>query len=83
MLIETPYRLIARVEIHLPGNFTRVVLPEFGNGSVDIPTDAIPFHLRGLGSSFIVVWPRFKPEPSDSIDAIREMCRRVQVEERV
>ena len=69
--------------MHLPGGSTRLVLPEVAHGEirVEIPTEAIPLHLRGLGSRFIVVQPRFTPEPTDTIEAVRAMCSGVRVEE--
>jgi hypothetical protein len=69
--------------MHLPGGFTRVVLVDVAHGQhrIDIPTDAIPVHMRQLGARLVVVTPRFTPEPSDTAEAIREMCRWVRVEE--
>ena len=83
MVVRSPFRHSARVEMHLPGGFTRVVLLDLSDGGhwLDIPTDAIPLQLRRPGSRFAVVVPRFTPEPSDSEQAVREMCRRVRVEE--
>ena len=68
--------------MHLPGGFTRVVLFDLAHGDcrLDIPTEKIPFHLRPIGSEFLAITPRFTPEPSDSVDVIREMCRQVHVE---
>jgi hypothetical protein len=53
---------LARLEMHLPGGYSRVQL-ELGGGvglaggdtHWDIPTDSIPLHLRKLGSRFWVV----------------------------
>jgi hypothetical protein len=47
-----------KVTMHLPAGYTRVLFDDsvsVGGISVDIPTDAIPFHLRGIGSEFIMI----------------------------
>jgi hypothetical protein len=69
--------------MHLRGGFTRVILFDLleGQHRWEIPTDKIPWHLRRLGSEFLVIMPRFHPEDSDSDDDIRDMCRRVEVVE--
>ena len=69
--------------MHLPGDFTRVVLFELGDGCIrlDIPTERIPKHLRHIGAAFLVIQPRFAVEDSDSPEAAREMCAQVDVEE--
>ncbi len=69
--------------MHLPGGCTRVVLFAIDRGAIrqDIPTEVIPLHLRPIGSEFLVVLPRFTVEDTDSVDAIRAMCRHVQVED--
>ena len=83
MIVNEPFRQVVRVEMHLPGGFTRVLLFALADGKFrwDIPTDRIPPHLRSIGSEFLVIMPRFTPEPGDTPDAIREICRQVQVEE--
>jgi hypothetical protein len=55
-------RHIAKLEMHLPGGYSRVLV-ELGSGiglaggdaHWDIPTEAIPMHLRKLGSRFIII----------------------------
>ena len=83
MKVYPPFRHSVRVEMHLQGGFTRVVLFDLSDGGHrwDIPTDKIPLHLRRIGSEFLVVMPSFAPEASDSVDDIRAMCQQVQVEE--
>ena len=83
MILKAPFRLAARVEMHLPGGFTRVVLFDLDDGHhrIEIPTDRIPVHLRRLGAIFLVVRPQFTPEDSDSAEAVREMCSQLDVEE--
>lgn len=74
--------------MHLNSGITKVSLLRtegqgLAGGGVtwDIPTEAIPVHLRSIGSRMIVVVPRFTPEASDSPAHIREMCRQIQIEE--
>jgi hypothetical protein len=69
--------------MHLPGDFTRIFLFKLAHGEhrLDIPTIKIPLQLRGIGSEFLVVMPRFTPEASDTPEAVREMCAQVQVEQ--
>jgi hypothetical protein len=83
MIVRPPFRLAARIGMHLPAGFTQVVLFEtsYGGHRWVILTDKIPPHLRQIGSEVLVISPRFTPESEDSADDIREMCRRVQVEE--
>jgi hypothetical protein len=83
MLLREPFRLAARVEMHLPGGWTRIIFFAITHGDIrnDIPTEAIPLHLRPIRSEFLVIMPRFSVEPTDSIEEIRNMCRQVQVEE--
>jgi hypothetical protein len=83
VIVKEPFRHVVRVEMHLPGGFTRVILFALAHGDLrwDIPTECIPPHLRPIGSEFLVIMPRFTPEPGDTPDAIREICRQVQVEE--
>jgi hypothetical protein len=84
VLVHEPDRQLVRVEIHLPGAFTRVVFFAIAHGDIriDIPTDCIPEHLRPIGSEFVLVRPQFTIEPGDSEDAIRAMTRRYRVEDR-
>ena len=70
-------RETARVMMHLNGGFTRIVIERFqglglaDGGELDIPTEQIPYHLRPIGSRFIVNFPRFSAERQDSIEDIR------------
>lgn len=83
MIVSPPFRHAARVELHLSGGVTRVVLFDLARGDIrqDIPTDKIPLHLRPIGSKFIVILPRFRPEPTDSADDIRTFCQKIEIEE--
>lgn len=74
--------------MHLDSGFTKVsVVRTEGQGLADggitwdIPTSAIPVHLRSIGSRFVVVAQRFTPEASDSAEHIREMRQQIQIEE--
>ena len=81
MIVQSPFRHAARVEMHLPGGFTRVILFELGDRRLEIPTGRIPLQLRRIGSEFSVITPRFTVETSDSPEAVREQCQQVAVEE--
>src|SRR5262249_47304730 len=88
MRIRSPFREPVRVVIHLNGGYTRVSVLrteglEMADGGVtwDIPTKAIPPHLRAIGAQFLAVVPRFIPEDHDSPDDIRRMIEQVEVHE--
>jgi hypothetical protein len=81
MIVQSPFRHAARVEMHLPGGFTRVILFELSERRWEIPTDRIPLQLRRIGSEFFVVMPRFTVETSDTPEALRELCQQVHIEE--
>jgi hypothetical protein len=81
MIIQPPFRQVAKVEMHLPGGFTRVVLRNFGGHWWDIPTNKIPTHLRTIGSELLITMPRFTPEQSDIPEAVRDMLEQVDIEE--
>ena len=75
---STLLREPARLVMHLNEGFTKVALERtsgsgLADGGVcwDIPTDRIPFHLRAMGSRFLVVCQTYQPEPHDSAEAIR------------
>jgi cytochrome oxidase assembly protein ShyY1 len=78
-----PIRAHVKVDMHLDGGYTRVILFQVGDGGTgwDIPTAQIPVHLRRIGSEFILILRGFIPEATDSLDTLREMCRSVQIEE--
>jgi hypothetical protein len=69
--------------MHLPGGFTRVRLYALGHGEGwwEIPTEAIPSHMRSLGSKMLVTVPRFSVEEGDQIAEIRRQAHHVLVEE--
>ena len=83
MISSAPFRHPAIVEMHLPGGFTQVRLYKLahGYGFWEIPTEAIPSHLRSIGSKFIVTVPRFAVEETDTPESLRAESRRVYVEE--
>lgn len=76
-----------RVLMHLNGGYTKVTLERFeGNGLAnggidwDIPTQKIPFHLRNIGSRFLVIG-KLLYSPHDTIEKIREMYFQIEIEE--
>jgi hypothetical protein len=84
----TSWREPARVVMHLNGGFTKVILERtlgvgLANGGidVDIPTDCIPFHLRAIGSRFLVTTQSMQPDPLDSADIIRAAMYDYSIEE--
>jgi hypothetical protein len=81
MIVQSPLRHAARVEMHLPGGFTRVILFKFGDRRLELPTGRIPLPLRRIGSEFFVITPRFTVETSDSPETVREQCQQVHIEE--
>jgi hypothetical protein len=66
MIVQSPFRHAARVEMHLPLGFTQVILFELGDRRWEIPTDRIPLQLQRIGSELFVVMPRFTVETSDT-----------------
>lgn len=54
-----------RVDFHLSGGQTRVIYERTPQGWIEIPTAAIPNHLRPLGSRFMLV---FRVINSDTTD---------------
>ena len=81
MIVKSPFRHAARVEMHLHGGFTRLILFKLGDRRLEIPTGRIPLQLRRIGSEFFVIWPRFVVETSDSPEAVREQYQQIRVEE--
>lgn len=76
-----------RILMHLNGGYTKVTLERFeGNGLAnggidwDIPTQKIPFHLKNIGSRFLVV-RKLLYSPEDTIEKIREMYFQIEMEE--
>ena len=61
--------------------FLRNRAPGFtGDGAeVQIPTDAIPIHLRKMGTELLIIVPRFEPEKNDTLEEIRKMCAQIEV----
>lgn len=88
MKTGTSLREPACVLMHLNSGFTKVILERtvgigLANGGieVDIPTACIPFHLRAIGSRFLVTLQSVRPEPLDSADTIRSAMHRYTIEE--
>jgi hypothetical protein len=88
MKTGTSWREPACVVMHLNGGFTKVILERtvgvgLANGGidVDIPTDCIPFHLRSIGSRFLVTMQSMQPEPLDSVDVVRSAMHDYSIEE--
>jgi len=52
-----------------------------GGATWDIPTEAIPSHLRAIGSMSLAVVPCFTPEDHDSPDDIRRMIKQLEIRE--
>jgi hypothetical protein len=77
-----------RVVMHLNGGFTRVEFERtvglgMANGGAywDVPTERIPFHLRSIGSRFVIVDHGLRPEAHDSAGAIRSAVYAFEIEE--
>ncbi|MCL1472707.1 hypothetical protein [Argonema antarcticum] len=80
------FREPVRVLMHLNGGNTKVILERIegqglADGGVDwdIPTQKIPFHLRKIGSRFLLIKKSVSAE--DTIENIREMCLQIEIEE--
>jgi hypothetical protein len=65
--------------MHLDGGYTRISLTRteglgIANGGVewDIPTVAIPFHLRRIGSQFIVIQMSVEDDSPEDARRIRD-----------
>jgi hypothetical protein len=84
-MIRRPLREPVRVLFHLNG-LTQVLLERIeGVGLADrftwdIPTEAIPPHLRAIGSRFVVAAESVTPEAHDTVDELRA-ARSIRVEE--
>lgn len=83
-----PLRETVRVVMHLPGGYTKVTLEKFegkglADGSIgwDIPTEAIPPHLRAIGSRFFATMNCVHPEKIDDAEDLRLAVRNVKIEE--
>jgi hypothetical protein len=86
MKIHSPLHERVRILMHLNGSYTRVSLLRtegLGAGGItwDIRTDAIPLHLRAIGTHFLVLMPSFTPDAQDSPDDIRRVIDQVEIQE--
>jgi hypothetical protein len=74
---DRTFESVARVEFHLDGGFTRVVLEDlYYDGAEprwEIPTDLIPRTLRSIGSRFLLSGEF--PDPDSEPDAVRQTLR--------
>lgn len=77
-VMRHPLREPVRLIMHLNEGYTQVLLERteglgMANGGIvwDIPTEAIPIHLRGLGSRFVVVTEAIRPEARDTASELR------------
>jgi hypothetical protein len=82
------FREPVRVLFHLSEGYTRVLPERFegigmtdGSIGYDIPTKAIPAHLRVLGSRFLLIGQYVTPEEQDSWEDIRVALRSLQIQE--
>jgi hypothetical protein len=74
--------------MHLNEGFTKVLVERteglgLANGGVfwEIPTHLIPFHLRNLGSRFLVTTDSIWPEIGDTAEELRAAGSNYQVDE--
>ena len=81
------FRERARVLFHLNG-YTKVVLERTeglgltdGAVSCDIPTRRIPFHLRQIGSVFVIQTSTLSDEELNDPDALHDVKNRFTIEE--
>jgi hypothetical protein len=88
MTVHPPLREVVRVLMDLPGGFTRVsVVASEGSGHADggvtwdLPTDAIPAHLRAINALAVAVVPRVTVEDGDADDDIRRALKEDKVYE--
>jgi hypothetical protein len=81
-------QLSVRVTMHLNEGYTRVLVEctegkGLADGGIawDIPTASIAYHLRHLGSRFLVVTDSVWVEEQDTIEELREACSKIAIEE--
>lgn len=70
-MITRQMREPVHVEFHQSGGFTRVVYERISSSWIDIPTAAIPLHLRPLGSRFVLAFLGITPERRDTAEQLR------------
>ena len=71
------YENWARVTFHLNGGFVRVEITDesgvrLNMPTFDVPTHRIPFHLRRIGSRFLLRWTSIWPEDHDIVCEYRD-----------
>ena len=57
-------RTKARVDMHLPGGFSRLILESSGNLPLEVKTEQLPTNARQLGSWVVAVF-RYEQGPND------------------
>jgi len=63
-------RVVARVQWHANGGYTRVEYLE-GRGNMEIPTESIPIDLRKIGSQFYLIIHLIRSEDFDKPEMAR------------
>jgi hypothetical protein len=83
---RTVVREPAKVVMHLDGGYTRISLTRIeglgiADGGVlwDIPTEAIPFNLRRIGSQFLVIQQNV--DKHDSPEQVRHIRDQIEIRE--
>jgi hypothetical protein len=78
----TPIRLLAKVQWHANGAFTRVSILE-DRDSMEIPTESIPSDLRAIGSEFCLIMKPIRSSDFDSAEELSELLAESIVVERL
>lgn len=55
VLSKDDAKLEGRIEMHLDGGYSKIRI-YIGGRTIDVPTEKIPPHLRGLGSRVLVIF---------------------------
>ena len=63
---EGMMRVPAKIEMHLPGGYTKLLV-EAGGMFFDVPTAAIPQHLRKIGTRVLLIY-----KPATTMATIQE-----------
>lgn len=78
MIFGPTFREAARLDAHLSGGLSRVIIERHvgsghapDGGAIEVPTDELPRHLRALGSRFVVALRSVTPEPHDTAAELR------------
>jgi hypothetical protein len=69
----------AVVDMHLPGGFTKLRMHAGGDLYFDVPTEAIPLHLRNIGSKVVLCLDQtIRPNSLEEARALRSQAVRVE-----